>query len=63
MTKANLKAQFDEIVKKLQNKTSKPLKAIETIDTLKLINMLYRSSSKVGWIKNNKTIINSRLGN
>jgi UDP-N-acetyl-2-amino-2-deoxyglucuronate dehydrogenase len=54
---------FDKIVKKLQNKTSKPLKAIETIDTLKLINMLYRSSSKAGWIKNNKTIINSRLGN
>ena len=54
---------FEEIIKKLQNKTSKPLKAIETIDTLKLINMLYRSSSKASWIKNDKMIINSRLGN
>ena len=29
----------------------KPLKAIETLDTLKLIHMMYESSKKNNWVK------------
>ena len=54
---------FEEIIENFQKKTKiSPLRAIETIDTLKLINMLYKSSEKKNWIQNAK-IIKSRLGN
>ncbi len=62
MGKSHFKC-FDAIIKKLQKKNSKPLKAIETLDTLKLINMLYQSSSKNSWVENNSINISSRLGN
>ena len=54
---------FRDIIKKFQKKTKiKPLRAIETIETLKLINMLYRSFEKNSWMKNMDKIT-SRLGN
>ena len=45
------------------DKRSFPLKAIDTMNTLKLINMLYLSAHKKSWIVNNKKIISSKLGN
>ena len=42
-------------------KAEKPLKAIQTIDTLKLIHMMYESSKKKNWADNKKNI-NSQLG-
>ncbi len=54
---------FKEIADKFNNKNgAKPLKAIETLETLKLINMMYSSTEKDQWIKNSNNI-NSRLGN
>ena len=54
---------FEEIVKKFQKRGNiKPLKAIETLETLKLVNMLYKSSEKNSWIKNSDKV-KSRLGN
>ena len=55
---------FRKIIENFNNKKkNKPLKAIDTLDTLKLINMLYLSSFKKKWIINNKKNISSRLGN
>ena len=54
---------FKKIIENFSKKKSYPLRAIETIDTLKLINMLYLSASKNKWVINNKKIISSRLGN
>ena len=52
-----------KVVDSYSNKKSFPLKAADTINTLKLINMLYLSSQKMNWVKNNKKIISSKLGN
>ncbi len=54
---------FKKIINNFSNKKIKPLRAIDTIETLKLINMLYLSSFKKKWILNNKKIISSKLGN
>ena len=53
---------FKKIEKKAHNKNQRPLKAIDTMDTLKLVNMLYLSSFKKKWIVNSKNLL-SRLGN
>ena len=42
-------------------KTEKPLRAIQTLDTLKLIHMMYESSKKKNWVTYRKNI-NSQLG-
>lgn len=47
----------------LRKKSSEPLKAIDTLDTLKLINMIYKSTEVNGWVKNSSSNIISRLGN
>lgn len=48
---------------KLKKSNSKPLRAIETLSSLKLLNMMYMSFEKKKWINfTNKKII-SRLGN
>ena len=57
------KACFEKIIKNFYNKSFKALSAIDTLDTLKLINMFYLSSSKKKWILNNRKNISSRLGN
>lgn len=55
---------FEKIIKNfLYNKKTKPLEAIKTLDTLKLINMLYKSSEQKLWVNNSKLNIKSRLGN
>ncbi len=54
---------FKKIIKNFFDKKITPLKAIDTLETLKLINMLYLSSSKKKWVLNNKKVISSRLGN
>ena len=55
---------FQKIIENFNNvKKNIPLKAIQTLDTLKAVNMLYLSDVKKTWIINNKTIISSRLGN
>ena len=43
------KIVFQNVIKyySKNRKTKKPLKAIETLDTLKLIHMMYRSSKKI----------------
>ena len=52
-----------KVVDSYLDKRSFPLKAIDTMNTLKLINMLYLSAHKKSWIINNKKIISSKLGN
>ena len=53
---------FQKIIENFNNvKKNIPLKAIQTLDTLKAVNMLYLSDVKKTWIINNKTIISSRL--
>ena len=49
-----------EINKKTQ---TSPLKAIDTLDTLKLLNMMYISATKQKWIYFNEKNLNSKLGN
>jgi hypothetical protein len=46
----------------LGNKKSKVIKAIDTINTLKLVNMLYMSFEKKKWIFSNEKNIRSKLG-
>ena len=54
---------FQKIINYLSKLRSEiPLKAIETKDTLKVINMFYKSVEENKWIYNNKKNINSRLG-
>tara|TARA_Y100000590_G_scaffold462982_1_gene628551 strand:- start:70 stop:1116 length:1047 start_codon:yes stop_codon:yes gene_type:complete len=48
--------------KKNNNKKLKPLKAIETINTLKLVNMLYKSYEKNRWVFFNEKNLKSKLG-
>ena len=45
---------FQKDHKKFFDKKARPLKAIDTLETLKLINMLYLSSSKKKWVLNNR---------
>ena len=54
---------FKKIIDKFHLKKAQPLRAIDTIETLKLINMLYLSAFKKDWIKNKGNNISSRLGN
>ncbi len=54
---------FQKIIDHFNNKKVKPLKAIQTLDTLKLVNMLYLSSSKKEWVDNKMKNIHSKLGN
>ncbi len=53
---------FKEIIKKLRKQKANPLKAIDTLETLKLINMLYKSCEQNKWVRNENKI-SSRLGN
>ena len=48
---------------KLKKTNSKPLKAIETLPSLKLLNMMYMSFEKKKWINFTRKKIISRLGN
>ena len=41
----------------------KPLKAIDTLNTIKLLNMLYRSSEKKTWAYFKENNFQSKLGN
>lgn len=48
----------------LKRKNSiKPLKAIDTLNTIKLLNMLYRSSEKKNWVYFEENNFQSKLGN
>ena len=42
--------------------SKKPLNAIDTLNTLKLLQMMYKSSEKKTWIKFNDKDLNSKLG-
>ena len=46
----------------LKKDKKKPLKAIDTLNTLKLIQMMYKSSEKKSWINIKNKNINSKLG-
>ncbi len=46
----------------LRKDSNKPLKAIDTLNTLKLIQMMYKSSEKKSWIKIKDKNLNSKLG-
>ena len=48
--------------KKNNNKKLRPLKAIETINTLKLVNMLYKSYEKNRWVFFDEKNLKSKLG-
>jgi len=41
----------------------KPLNAIDTLETIKLLNMMYMSVEKKKWIYSKSKNINSKLGN
>jgi len=51
---------IDNKLKRKNN--SKPLKAIETLDTLKLLNMMYKSYEKKRWVYFNEKNLKSKLG-
>lgn len=46
----------------LKKDKKKPLKAIDTLNTLKLLQMMYKSSEKKSWIKFKDRNLNSKLG-
>jgi predicted dehydrogenase len=46
----------------LKKDRKKPLKAIDTLNTLKLLQMMYKSSEKKSWIKIKDKNLNSKLG-
>ena len=46
----------------LKKDKKRPLKAIDTLNTLKLIQMMYKSSEKKSWIKIKNKNFNSKLG-
>ena len=46
-----------------KTKYGKPLRAIEALDTVKLLNMMYRSYEKNRWVEATEKNIHSRLGN
>ena len=57
------KKVFQNIIDFDLNKVSKkPLKAIDTLNTLKLLQMMYKSSEKKSWIKLKDKNLNSKLG-
>ena len=57
------KKVFQNIIDFDLNKVSKkPLKAIDTLNTLKLLQMMYKSSEKKSWIKLKEKNLNSKLG-
>ena len=57
------KKVFQNIIDFDLNKVSKkPLKAIDTLNTLKLLQMMYKSSEKKSWIKLRDKNLNSKLG-
>ena len=47
----------------LKKDKKKPLKAIGTLNTLKLLQMMYKSSEKKSWINFKDKNFNSKLGN
>ena len=47
----------------LKKDKKKPLKAIGTLNTLKLLQMMYKSSEKKSWINFKDKYLNSKLGN
>ena len=47
----------------LKKDKRKPLKAIDTLNTLKLLQMMYKSSEKKSWINFKDKYLNSKLGN
>lgn len=58
------KEVFQNIINFRLKKTKKrPLLAIESIDTLRLINMLYKSHEKQRWVYYSEGFPNSKLGN
>ena len=46
----------------LKKNSKKPLKAIDTLNTLKLLQMMYKSSEKKSWVKIKDKNLNSKLG-
>ena len=46
----------------LKKDKRKPLKAIDTLNTLKLLQMMYKSSEKKRWAKISEKKLNSKLG-
>ena len=54
---------IDSKLKIKNRKKNSILKSIETLDTLKLLNMLYRSFEKNKWININDKNLSSKLGN
>ncbi len=55
---------FQNIINyELKKKSIKPLSAIETLSTLKLIQMMYKSSEKKSWVNFKDKNLNSKLGN
>ena len=46
----------------LKKDKRKPLKAIDTLNTLKLLQMMYKSSEKKRWVKISEKKLNSKLG-
>ena len=59
------KAFFEEVVKTfyLSNHKDDILRAINSLNTLKLVNMLYQSSEKKKWVFNKNKNYKSKLGN
>ena len=58
------KKVFQNIINYDLNKDKKkPLKAIDTLNTLKLLQMMYKSSEKKSWINFKDKNLNSKLGN
>lgn len=58
------KKVFQNIINfELKKVQKKPLKAIDTLNTLKLLQMMYKSSEKNSWIKIKDKKLNSKLGN
>ncbi len=58
------KKVFQNIINYDLNKDKKkPLKAIDTLNTLKLLQMMYKSSEKKSWINFKDKYLNSKLGN
>ena len=52
------------IINKAVNKKNnpRPLRAIDTLDTLKLLNMMYKSYEKNRWVYFNEKNLQTKLG-
>ena len=59
------KTFFEEVVKSfyLPNRKENILKAINSLNTIKLLNMLYQSSEKKKWVFDKEKNYKSKLGN